>query len=659
MLLLFKIFTFSISDVKLNYIPNSKRTMFVSPLSNSVLAFTNCVYHNSIQGCVRIKSKVFVCDVDVTLPANAIAMNNVSRDVCDCKTGDKVNVDKLSEAEEAKITVLKSVTFSIELFSKRKCNIYETLLIDRIQKIRVPIYAGNKLIVECSGHTFVLTCDKCNPETALLSRDTIVTLIPIPNRLLSIEMDADSKVIDSDINFAEMGIGGLDKQAEDLFRRTMTTRNMDQKLLAELGQTHTKGVLLYGPPGTGKTLIARQLANVLRSVKPIIVNGPELLNKYVGQSEENIRSLFAAAEADQARLGAKSPLHTIIIDEADALFKQRGRDGVASNVNDGMVNQFLSKLDGIYALNNILVFLLTNRKELIDDAVLRPGRVEVHLEISLPDEGGRRQIFNIHLAQLKKTAHLADINLDLIVTNTVNFSGAEIAGVVRSAVSFAAYKSEKVVVTDEHLLRAIKEIIPLYGSDQVNLKRFLTFGFIEWGERLTTLMGTISDNIKAFFTSDRSMTRTIVIRGERFTGKTSIAIQSAFSLDIPYIKLLSMNNFIGSHELSIGSALKHEFVKASKSQRSCIIINDYNYFEKYGTVQQAIEILVNEVYQNKILIIITSFDRVDFVPANFTYEVPMILTDDEAKCVLGVEYEVIAPIGIKELISQNESMSTE
>lgn len=628
--------------------------MFVSQLSNSALAYTNRVYHNSLHGNVFIKSKIFACDVDATLPTNVIGMSSVCRGVCDCKMGDKVDVIVLSVEDEAKIVVLNSVTFSIDLITKRKCNISEITLIETIKKIQVPVYPGHKLIVQCDGFTFGITCDKCTPEVGLLSSDTQVTLIPIPNRLFVLDMDAETKVIDSDIDFAAMGIGGLDKQAEDLFRRTMTTRNMDQKLLAELGQTHTKGVLLYGPPGTGKTLIARQLAKVLRSVKPIIVNGPELLNKYVGQSEENIRSLFAAAEADQAKLGNKSPLHTIIIDEADALFRQRGRDGVASNVNDGMVNQFLSKLDGVYALNNILVFLLTNRKELIDDAVLRPGRIEVHLEISLPDEKGRRQIFDIHLEQLKKTAHLADINLDLIVANTVNFSGAEIAGVVRSAVSFAAYKSDKVVITDEHLLRAIKEIIPLYGSDQVNLKRFLTFGFIEWGNRLTSLMTTLSNNIKTFFASDKSMTRTIVIQGERFTGKTSIAVQIASSLDIPYVKLVSMNNFIGSHELTIASALKHEFIKASKSQRSCIIINDYDHFKKYGTVQQAIEILVNEVYQNKVLVIITSFDNIEFVPVNFTYHAPMIEYSKEAKNVLGFDYEVSSPIGIKELISLND-----
>lgn len=636
--------------------------MIVSRLLNDAQGYTNHVFHNSILGTVCIKGKYFLCSTDEKLPDNTIAMGGLARDVCDCKIGDNVPVEVLALVETSRIPFSKSVTFSVELLSKRKCNVNTSSLIKCIRELDVPIFPGVKLVLQYSGFIFTVMCVKYssgahdfNDGVCKISDKTEITFIPVQNRLLSIEMDIEEqKIVDSDIDFAKMGIGGLDKQAEDLFRRTMTTRNMDRKLLAELGQKHVKGVLLYGPPGTGKTLIARQLASVLRSVKPIIVNGPELLNKYIGQSEENIRMLFEAAEADQTKLGDRSPLHTIIIDEADALFKQRGKDGVSAGVNDGMVNQFLSKLDGVYALNNILVFLLTNRKELIDEAVLRPGRIEVHLEISLPDEKGREQIFNIHLEQLRKTGHLANINMDLLVSNTVNFSGAEIAGVVRSAVSFAAYKEEKVLVTENHLLSAIKEIVPLYGSDQSHLKRFLISGFIEWGERLTTLMNSLSTVVNGFFTADKSMTRALVIKGERFSGKTSIATHIATSSGIPYVKMLSMNNFIGSHELSICTILKHEFLKASKSSKSCIIINDYDHFKKYGVVHQALEILINEVYANKILVIIVSLDDIEFISPTFTYPVPLIETDEEAKNVLGHEYHVVSPIGIKELISMAE-----
>lgn len=137
----------------------------------------------------------------------------------------------------------------------------------------------------------------------------------------------------TDFNFEQLGIGGLDKEFADIFRRAFASRIYPPAVVAQLGISHVKGMLLYGPPGTGKTLIARQIGKALRAKEPKIVNGPEVLNKYVGQSEENIRALFADAEADQKKLGDNSPLHIIIFDELDAICKSRG------SVPSGAVSQ--------------------------------------------------------------------------------------------------------------------------------------------------------------------------------------------------------------------------------------------------------------------------------------------------------------------------------
>ena len=127
------------------------------------------------------------------------------------------------------------------------------------------------------------------------------------------------------------------------------------------------------------------------------MNGPEIFDKYVGGSEKKIRELFAPAESEQQEKGDESELHIIIFDEIDAICKSRGSATASgSNVNDSVVNQLLSKLDGVEALNNILVIGMTNRLDMIDEAILRPGRLELHLEIGLPDTNGRRQIFGIH-----------------------------------------------------------------------------------------------------------------------------------------------------------------------------------------------------------------------------------------------------------------------
>ncbi|KAF4749278.1 hypothetical protein FOZ63_007893 [Perkinsus olseni] len=205
-----------------------------------------------------------------------------------------------------------------------------------------------------------------------------------------------------DFNFEDLGIGGLSKEFADIFRRAFASRVFPPQVVKNLGITHVRGMLLYGPPGTGKTLIARQIAKFLRAREPKIVNGPEILDKYVGQSEAKIRELFADAEEEQKKEGDNSQLHIIIFDEIDAICRQRGTVSGGTGVNDSIVNQLLAKIDGVDSLDNILLIGMTNRLDMIDEALLRPGRLEVHVEIGLPDEEGRNEIFNIHTKQMRE-----------------------------------------------------------------------------------------------------------------------------------------------------------------------------------------------------------------------------------------------------------------
>lgn len=245
---------------------------------------------------------------------------------------------------------------------------------------------------------------------------------------------AANSVIRPDFKFEDMGIGGLDKEFSDIFRRAFASRIFPPGLAEKLGIQHVRGILLYGPPGTGKTLIARQIGKMLNAREPKVINGPEVLNKYVGQSEENIRKLFADAEKEQKEKGDESGLHIIIFDELDAVCKQRGSGaGGGTGVGDSVVNQLLSKLDGVEQLNNILLIGMTNRKDMIDEALLRSGRLEVHMEISLPDEPGRAQILKIHTEKMRTNGKLgSDVDLAELAKQTRNFSGAEISGLVKS-----------------------------------------------------------------------------------------------------------------------------------------------------------------------------------------------------------------------------------
>jgi len=189
-------------------------------------------------------------------------------------------------------------------------------------------------------------------------------------------------IINPDWDFTKMGIGGLDKEFNTIFRRAFASRVFPPEIIQQLDMKHVRGILLFGPPGTGKTLMARQIGKMLNAREPKIVNGPQILDKYVGESEANIRKLFAEADEEEKRLGPNSGLHIIIFDEIDAICKARGSSGSSSMVSDTVVNQLLSKIDGVDQLNNILIIGMTNRKDMIDEALLRPGRLEVMLEIS-------------------------------------------------------------------------------------------------------------------------------------------------------------------------------------------------------------------------------------------------------------------------------------
>jgi vesicle-fusing ATPase len=310
----------------------------------------------------------------------------------------------------------------------------------------------------------------------------------------------------SDFDFEKLGIGGLDAEFNQIFRRAFASRIWPSHIIQQMGIMHVRGMLLYGPPGCGKTLIARQIGKVLNAREPKIVNGPEILNKYVGGSEEKIRELFAEAEKEQLEEGDNSMLHIVIMDEMDAICKQRGTVKDGTGVSDSVVNQLLSKIDGVDSLNNILLIGMTNRRDMIDDALLRPGRLEVHVEIGLPDLRGRTQILNIHTANMKKnnrmTPELVD-KLPHIAEMTKNFSGAEIEGLVKAASSYALTRCVDVkdlskapdishlIVEYEDFERALMDIEPKFGAKSQELKAFYRNGFVPYGDSFDYLMGTM------------------------------------------------------------------------------------------------------------------------------------------------------------------------
>lgn len=433
---------------------------------------------------------------------------------------------------------------------------------------------------------------KTQIEMGVLMQRTDVNILKegdSPMRLKSgAKRAATNAIIAPNFKFEDMGIGGLDDEFGAIFRRAFASRVFPPALVEKLGIQHVKGILLHGPPGTGKTLIARQIGKMLNAREPKVVNGPEILNKYVGASEENIRKLFADAEKEYKEKGDESGLHIIIFDELDAVFKQRGSTNNGTGVGDSVVNQLLSKMDGVDRLNNILVIGMTNRLDMIDEALLRPGRLEVHMEISLPDARGRYQILRIHTAKMRTNKVMDDdVDLEEIAQLTKNYSGAEIEGFVKSATSFALNRHVKVGtlagisddvenlrVNRDDFMRALDEIKPAYGVSEEDITDVVKNGIITFDAEIQDILqkGKLFANQVA--KSDRTPRVSVLLHGLPGSGKTTLAATMAAKSDFPFIKIISPNRMVGFSEAQKVAAITKTFQDSYKSPLSVIVVDN-------------------------------------------------------------------------------------
>jgi transitional endoplasmic reticulum ATPase len=185
-----------------------------------------------------------------------------------------------------------------------------------------------------------------------------------------------------------------------------------------------KGILLFGPPGTGKTLLAKAVANE-SECNFIAVKGPELLSKWVGESEKGVREIFRKARQASPSI--------IFFDEVDALVPKRGTYGGSSHVTESVVSQILTELDGMEELKNVTILAATNRPDMLDDALLRPGRLERHIYVPAPDEESRKKIFEVYLGGETGDILAKDVDIGALVQQTEGYVGADIEALVREA----------------------------------------------------------------------------------------------------------------------------------------------------------------------------------------------------------------------------------
>lgn len=631
-------------------------SLIIKPPPNTTLTNQNHLYvspqtYSKINtNLILIHNYLFSLKYNDQIANNTIAMNKAQREFLNKLVDDKLEIE-MFDSKQQQLQSISLLNCTVSLLNREKIQLEKKEVQEYLVQSHnnMPFNINQCFYLPFNGLVLRFTVkdllfdgaiskkedfyDKNsinNYAFGVLTEFTTVHASSISANLTLTGNVSENILLKNNFNFETLGIGGLQKEFGLMFRRAIVQRVYSQKTISQLGIKHIKGIILYGPPGTGKTLIARNIGQLLNSKTPKIVNGPEVLNKYVGQSEENIRNLFKEAEEEYALKGDKSALHIIIFDEIDAICKSRGN----SMHGDQVVNQLLSKMDGVECVNNVLVIGMTNRFDMLDKALLRPGRFEIHIEINLPDVSGRLEILKIHTNDMKNSKFMSeDVNLTELSEMTRNYTGAEIAAVVKSAASFALERKVKLnekrdtqtndklnvdenkellIVMNDFLL-ALEEVKPSFG---VNEKDFnVSKKFYEWPNLLNALqIGSLLT--KKLLSTLLYNTTSILFYGLPGTGKTRIAQKLAMKSNFPYVKMIKPAHLIGMSEIEKVNFIKEIFEDAYKSEQAVVILDDIEGIVEFvpigprflNTLLQAIKLYTKDERDNKLLVIGTAND---------------------------------------------------
>ena len=562
---------------------------------------------------VKTKGKIMeILGADGIEP-DGVAMSKLTRKLLQIGEDDSLNFEYVFDKQPNKSN-LTHIKFKVNPRKKleEKITVEDTELLDIIKKLYVGSPFNDSTLLYFLNKGMGITIEACeleidplgplneerNPKNAVnfgfLAMDTVIDLASENSHFKIHSKTMKTKALTKfGFNFNEMGVGGLDGEISTIFRRAFTTRLYPTAYLEKYGIHHVKGILLYGPPGTGKTLIARTLANALNVAEFKVVNGPELFDKYVGETEKKIRDLFTNAEKDQKENGDEAGLHVIVFDEIDSICKARGTVTSGTGVNDSAVNQLLTKIDGVDSLNDIIVIGMTNRKDLIDEAILRPGRLELHIEVSLPDEKGRLQIFNIHTKKMRENKVLDDdVDLAKLAKMTKNYTGADIESMVKLACSNALsqgvnFSNSKINFTKEHKVNmknfedAFAEIQPMFGLKTTDLENSIQFGMINYGENYEILSSKISSLFEQIKNSQSISLLSVLLEGEPGCGKTALASYLALHSGFPFIRIISPESLVKFMESGKYTSIYNTFEDGYKSPYSIIILDNIEKLIEY------------------------------------------------------------------------------
>ncbi|HMK45376.1 MAG TPA: proteasome-activating nucleotidase [Methanocella sp.] len=371
-------------------------------------------------------------------------------------------VEKVSAIEKEKQTAQEELELLKLQYEELKSRLLESTMINNnnlkeIQRLqqenahlrRTPLFIAS--VIEIGDGGMVILRQHGNnqevltkPSEELLQKLTLGTRVAVNNslaivRILEKPADVRARVMEvieaPSVDYQD--IGGLEKEIQEVVE-TVELPLTQPELFASVGIEPPRGVLLYGPPGTGKTLLAKAVAHQANATF-IRMSGSELVHKFIGEGAQLVRDLFQMARD-------KAP-SIIFIDELDAVGSRRTHDGTtgSAEVNRTMM-QLLSELDGFSERGNVRIMAATNRIDMLDPAILRPGRFDRIIEVPLPDEKGREQIFKIHT---RKMTLEGEVDTAKIIQDMEGSSGADIKSIATEAGMFAIRRRSRAISMDD------------------------------------------------------------------------------------------------------------------------------------------------------------------------------------------------------------------
>ena len=488
-----------------------------------------------------------------------IRIDSTTRRNAGVSIDDKVTIQKATTGEAEKITLAPTENIRLVGGEEYLSQILEGRVVTRGDIIELNVM-GRKI-------DLVITKLSAKGEVAIIQRDTNIILSEKPTK---IETEKIPRIAYEDI-------GGLKDEIKQV-REMIELPLKHPELFEKMGIEAPKGVLLHGPPGTGKTLIAKAVANE-SNANFLTLSGPEIMSKFYGQSEENIRKIFEEAIENSPSI--------IFIDEIDSIAPKR--EETHGDVERRVVAQLLALMDGLEERGKVIVIGATNRINAIDPALRRPGRFDREIEIGIPDRKGRREILEIHTRGMPLAE---DVNLDKLAEITHGYSGADLEALCKEAAMRALRRIipeidldadtiptdilNKLEATGEDFYEAFKSMTPSAMREVVIETPNVTWddigGLHDAKQQLQEAVEWPLKYNEIFIHMDANPPKGILLYGPPGTGKTLLAKAVATESEANFISVKGpefISKWVGESE----KAVRETFRKARQAA-PCIIFFD-------------------------------------------------------------------------------------